>query len=150
MSMRYRATPISATGASPAQLMTRGQIRTTLPMLDEKLQPQHIGYEQVIQQDNKAKEANQFFYSRRHSAHVLPELHPGQSAKVKLMVRRVGKHQPKSWLNLSSQDPMLSELTMEQSTVGIEDIFRLSRGHLPQRHQTYKHSTNVYCAVYNL
>lgn len=82
--MCYRATPISATGVSPAQLMTGRQIRTTLPMLHEKLQPKHISHEQVLQQDNKAKEAYRFFCNRRHSARSLPDLHPGQSVRVKL------------------------------------------------------------------
>lgn len=82
--MCYPATPISATGASPAQLMTGRQIRTTLPMLHEKLQPKYISHEQVLQRDNKAKEAYRFFYNRRHSARSLPDLHPGQSVRVKL------------------------------------------------------------------
>lgn len=115
MSMRYRATPISATGASPAQLMTRGQIRATLPMLDEKLQPQHISYEQVIQQDNKAKEANQFFYSRRHSAHVLPELHPGQSAKVKLDGEKGWKTPAK--VMVKSLEPISDVIRTDNGTV---------------------------------
>lgn len=61
---------------------------------------------------------------------------PARARELNWMGRRAGKHQPKITGDLSSQDPMSSELAMEQSLVGIKDILRLSHGHLPQRHQT--------------
>lgn len=82
--MRYWATPIAATGLSPAQIMTGGQIRTNLPMLEEKHQPQPIDYKAVKWKDKAAKESYKFFYDRRHSTHVLPELQPVEKVLVKL------------------------------------------------------------------
>uniref|UniRef100_A0A673W1F4 Integrase catalytic domain-containing protein n=1 Tax=Salmo trutta TaxID=8032 RepID=A0A673W1F4_SALTR len=82
--MCYRATAISATGASPAQLMTERQIRTTVPVLDGKLQPKRFSHNTVKQKDQKAKQAYQFFYNRRHTVRPLLELNPGQSVRVKL------------------------------------------------------------------
>lgn len=82
--MCYRATPIAATGLSPAQIMTGQQIRTNLPMLEEKHQPQLIDYKAVEWKDKAAKESYKFFYDQRHSAHVLPELQPGEKVLVKL------------------------------------------------------------------
>lgn len=82
--MCYRSTPIAATGASPAQLMTGRQIRTTVPVLEKMLLPRPVNQDLVHQRDAAAKEAYRFFYNRRHSAGPLPELHPGQDVKVKL------------------------------------------------------------------
>ncbi|XP_055061242.2 uncharacterized protein [Misgurnus anguillicaudatus] len=82
--MSYRSTPLNATGMSPAQLMIGRQIRTTVPMLKKRLLPSPIDYEEVKRRDKHTKQAYQYFYNRRHSARSLPDLHPGQSVKVKL------------------------------------------------------------------
>lgn len=82
--MSYRSTPISATGLSPAQLMIGRQIRTTVPTLPKNLLPSPIDYKQVRLKDKKTKQAYQYFYNRRYSARSLPDLHSGQSVKVKL------------------------------------------------------------------
>ena len=82
--MSYRSTPIAATGASPAQLMTGRQIRTTVPVLEKTLLPRPVNHDLVNLRDAAAKEAYRFFYNRRHSARPLPELHPSQQVKVKL------------------------------------------------------------------
>uniref|UniRef100_A0A3Q3JIL2 Gypsy retrotransposon integrase-like protein 1 n=1 Tax=Monopterus albus TaxID=43700 RepID=A0A3Q3JIL2_MONAL len=82
--MSYRSTPIAATGASPAQLMTGRQIRTTLPVLENTLLPHPVSHDLVPQKDSVVKKAYKFFYNRRHSAHSLPELCPGQVVRVKL------------------------------------------------------------------
>lgn len=82
--MCYRATPIAATGQSPAQIMTGRQMRRNLPMLEEKHQPQPIDYKAVEWKDKATKESYKFFYDRRHSARALPELQPGEKVLVKL------------------------------------------------------------------
>lgn len=82
--MSYRSTPIAATGASPAQLMTGRQIRTTVPVLKKSLRPKPANWDLVYQKDATAKEAYRFFYNRRHLVCPLPELHLGQNVQVKL------------------------------------------------------------------
>uniref|UniRef100_A0A8C6M941 Gypsy retrotransposon integrase-like protein 1 n=1 Tax=Nothobranchius furzeri TaxID=105023 RepID=A0A8C6M941_NOTFU len=82
--MSYCSTPIAATGASPAQLMTGHQIRTTVPVLDKTLLPSPVNRDLVRQRDAAAKDPYRFFYNCRHSARPLPELPPGQDVVVKL------------------------------------------------------------------
>ncbi|XP_063048477.1 uncharacterized protein K02A2.6-like [Engraulis encrasicolus] len=82
--MSYLATPIAATGASPAQLMLGRQIRTTVPTLEQNLQKTPISPEQVRVNDSKAKRAYEYFYNRRHATLRLPELPTGQAVRVKL------------------------------------------------------------------
>lgn len=74
--MCYRATPSAATGESPALLMTGRHIRTTLPMLEDKLHATPVNRQQIQQKDAQAKSAYRFFYDRQHSALPLSEL-PG-------------------------------------------------------------------------
>lgn len=82
--MSYRATPISATGLSPAQLMIGRQLRTTVPILPKQLNPSPIDYKTVRRKDQQTKAAYRFFYNRRHSTQPLPALQPGQSVNIKL------------------------------------------------------------------
>lgn len=82
--MSYRATPITATGLSPAELMINRQIRTTVPILPAQLQPSPIDQEKVRIRDQQTKDAYRYFYNRRHSARPLPALQPGQCVNVKL------------------------------------------------------------------
>uniref|UniRef100_A0A3B5LDA3 Integrase catalytic domain-containing protein n=1 Tax=Xiphophorus couchianus TaxID=32473 RepID=A0A3B5LDA3_9TELE len=82
--MCYRATPSSATGVSPALLMIGREIRTTLPMLENKLQAAPVDKELVQQKDNQTKSGYRFFHDRHHSAQSLPTLHPGQNVRIKL------------------------------------------------------------------
>ncbi|KAI2648690.1 Transposon Ty3-G Gag-Pol polyprotein [Labeo rohita] len=89
--MSYHATPINATGLSPAQLMIGRQIRTTVPMLPKNLLPSPIDYEQVRLKDKQTKQAYKYFYNRRYSAKSLPDLHTGQSVKVKVDGKKAWK-----------------------------------------------------------
>ncbi|XP_013882267.1 uncharacterized protein K02A2.6 [Austrofundulus limnaeus] len=82
--MCYRATPGAATGMSPALLMTGREIRTTLPMLERKLQANPVDRQQIQLKDDQTKSAYRFFHDRHHSAQSLPILHPGQDVRIKL------------------------------------------------------------------
>lgn len=82
--MCYRATPITATGASPAQLMMGRQIRTTVPTLERTLQATPIEHDVVQWKDSRAKESYERFYNRRHGVHPLPALSNGQTVRVRL------------------------------------------------------------------
>ncbi|CAL8346596.1 unnamed protein product [Merluccius merluccius] len=52
------------TGVSPALLMTGRQIRTTLSMLDERLQPSTSALNRRYRRSIKAKDAYKFLYTR--------------------------------------------------------------------------------------
>lgn len=80
--MCYRSTPITATGPSPAQLMTGRQIRTTVPVFEKALLPCPVDEDLVNQRGTAAKEHYRFFYNRRHSVRPLPELRPGVRVKL--------------------------------------------------------------------
>ncbi|XDV52496.1 hypothetical protein PO909_021223 [Leuciscus waleckii] len=82
--MCYRATPSAVTGVSPALLMAGRDIRTTLPMLEGKLQASPVDRHQIQQKDAQTKSAYRFFHDHRHSALPLPELQSGQAVRVKL------------------------------------------------------------------
>lgn len=82
--MCYRATPSAATAVSPALLMTGRHIRTTLPMLEDKMHADLVERQQIQKKDSQIKSAYQFFYDRRHSALPLPDLQSGQAVRVKL------------------------------------------------------------------
>lgn len=86
--MIYRSTPIQATGVSPAQLMLGRQIRTTIPILEIKLQPAWPDLQLVRSTDAKTKENYVRNYNSRHSAKPLPELQPGHSVSVKLDIKK--------------------------------------------------------------
>ncbi|XP_014678658.1 PREDICTED: uncharacterized protein K02A2.6-like [Priapulus caudatus] len=82
--MSYRATPIAATGVSPAQPMMGRQIRTKLPTRTENLNPKWPDLKSVKMTDDLAKTSYRRFYNRRHSVKSLPELGPGDMVRVKL------------------------------------------------------------------
>ncbi|XP_042345404.1 uncharacterized protein K02A2.6-like [Plectropomus leopardus] len=82
--MSYRATPLQATGASPAQLMLGRQIKTTVPTIDKVLCPQWPDFTKVRKADEKAKENYRRTYNNRHGVRALPPLSQGESVVVKL------------------------------------------------------------------
>ncbi|KAK6490724.1 hypothetical protein HHUSO_G5370 [Huso huso] len=82
--LSYRATPLQATGVSPAQLMLGRQLRTTVPTIEKNLNPKWPNFKLIRKADDKAKESYRRFYNRRNSAKELPELRPGDKVAVKL------------------------------------------------------------------
>ena len=80
--MSYRATPIAATGVSPAELIMGRKIRTTLPVVPEKLNPKWPDFKKVRENDTKMKRSYKQYYDR--SSRPLPELSIGERVKIKL------------------------------------------------------------------
>ena len=138
--MCYRSTPIAATGASPAQLMTGRQIRTTVPALEKSLLPQPANWDLVYQKDAAAKDAYRFFYNRRYSARPLPELRPGQNVRVKLDGDKGWKRPAK--VNSKSKEPRSYVVEMDNGTVT-----RRNRRHLQAVPETADPAEQQHCAA---
>ena len=82
--MSYRATPHTATGASPCQLMMGIEIRPLLPTLESNLKPVVPNQEAVTNQDEKTKTTYRQYFDKRHGVKPLPDLQPGDVVSVKL------------------------------------------------------------------
>lgn len=89
--MSYRATPCTATGVCPGLIMTGRHIRTTLPMLENKVNRVPINEQGILLKDTQTKSSYKFYHDRHHSARPLPELFPGQDVRVKLDGERTWK-----------------------------------------------------------
>ncbi|KAL7850718.1 hypothetical protein SRHO_G00200670 [Serrasalmus rhombeus] len=137
--MSYRATPTNATGMSPAQLMTGRQVRTTVSLLPQKLQPSAIDNEQVHKKDQRTKQAYRFFYNRCHSTRNLPALQPGQSVKDK-------KDEEKGWHMLATvltkaPEPRSYLVQTEQGTITRRNRRHLQSAPSPTEHGTMPNTT---------
>ncbi|KAL9963006.1 hypothetical protein ACROYT_G032167 [Oculina patagonica] len=82
--MSYRATPHTATGVSPSQLMMGREICTLLPTLESNLKPISVSYKAVAERDEKSKTAYRQSFDKRHGVRKLPELQPGDAVHMKL------------------------------------------------------------------
>ncbi|KAA0185987.1 hypothetical protein HAZT_HAZT005330 [Hyalella azteca] len=82
--MNYRNTPLDTTGCSPAQLLQGRRLRTRLPVLPGALLPRWPDIDGVRRTDAQAKSRSTVNYNKRHGALPLPELRPGQKARVRL------------------------------------------------------------------
>ena len=124
--MVYRSTPIAATGFSPAQLLMGRQIRTTLPALARKLQPDWPNSGVVRMNDRQAKDVYKRDYDRQHGVKPLPELSSGQHVLIKT-------DQNKHWD--SSATVVRSSETPRSVVVQTGDgkTFRRNRRHLQLR-----------------
>ncbi|KAI0242749.1 hypothetical protein LSAT2_011307, partial [Lamellibrachia satsuma] len=80
--MAYRSTP--ASGVSPAQLMMGRQMRTNLLVLGRKLRPKWPNHRDIGEADKKPKRKYSSNFNRRHSAHSLPDLEPGDNVRIRL------------------------------------------------------------------
>ena len=82
--MNYRATPHSATGYTPSQLLFGRQIRTRVPVLPCVLKPGWPSHSEVKTNDGAAKDAYAFYYNRRYGARELPALQSGDRVRMKV------------------------------------------------------------------
>lgn len=80
--MAYRATPLSH-GSSPAQLLMGRNIRTPLPISQEKLQPRWPDIQAFRRKDQDLKEKQASWFNKRHNTRTRQELRPGQRVWVK-------------------------------------------------------------------
>ena len=58
-------------------------IRTRLPMTDRHLRPEWPSHDSVRMSDEAHKNRNKHYYDLRHGVRPLPELHPGDTVRVK-------------------------------------------------------------------
>ena len=82
--MSYRATPHTAIGVSPSQLMMGREIRTLLPTLESNLKPISVSYEAIAERDEKSKTAYQQSFDKRRGVRKLSELQPGDAVHMRL------------------------------------------------------------------
>ena len=106
--MIYNATPISATGYSPAHLLMGRQIRTNLPQRERNYQPEVPPREVVSENHEKARESAEYYYNRGTKA--LPPLKAGDHVRVMnpqakhwsydttQVIRPCGKDKPRSYM----------------------------------------------------
>ena len=89
--MSYRATPHTATGVSPCQLMMGREIRTLLATLESNLRQVLPRQQAVATKDEETKINYRRHFDKRHGVQPLPELQPGDSVHVKLEQQKVWK-----------------------------------------------------------
>ena len=82
----YRATP-TPNGFSPAELLTGRRIRTAVPIIRVKLDPQIPDVKLIREREEKRRDVQKSNYDRHHGVRELTELEPGDS--VWIVDRRV-------------------------------------------------------------
>lgn len=82
--LSYRSTHTEPTKESPARLLMGREIRTTLPVLKESLQPMWPDLEKVKTNDVKAKQCYEKYYNRKYSTKPLPPLNIGDRVRLKI------------------------------------------------------------------
>ena len=80
--MIYNATPIAATGYSPAQLLMGRKIRTNIPQNAHFTEPKWPDFEEVNHNHNRNRAQAELAYNKAHGAHPLPPLSPGDKVRV--------------------------------------------------------------------
>ena len=85
----YRSTPLHWCGYSPAQLLMGRQLRTTLPLQQQKLVPDWSYLDQFCQQDKMFKQRQKQGYDTHHHTCPLPELSEQTPVLVQTGRRRV-------------------------------------------------------------
>nr|XP_042908526.1 uncharacterized protein K02A2.6-like [Parasteatoda tepidariorum] len=74
--LSYRTTPLK-NGYSPAELLMGRRLQSTLPLAISLLQPKLIEKEILEEKEEKRIERQKKDYDRRHNAHELKPIHPG-------------------------------------------------------------------------
>lgn len=79
--LAYRASPLS-NGFSPAQLLFSRQLRTTVPVSPDLLEPCIPDRASLESAEERAKEQQEIYYNNRHGVHPLLPLKPNQCVWV--------------------------------------------------------------------
>ena len=145
--LEYRATAVSSTGYSPAQLNMSRQPKTTLPTLSSKLKPHCINPRIVRCNDKKSKKSYSDGFNRHYGSRALPKLKSGDMVCIKLDDENcwgpkgviIGTHHaPRSYLVKTSAGAILRRnrrhllLVPKDITVNVSDPVVVSR-EPPQR-----------------
>ena len=134
--MVYRSTPVAATGFSPCELMMGRQIRNTLPVHPQVLQPKVPDQSRVNTNDQESKDKNIRYYNR--GTKELPELKPGDAVRIRT---GVDDHWGEAARVLHKHDSPRSYVVQTSS-----GQYRRNREHLqhvPQQHEPALPSAHV-------
>lgn len=85
--MAYRASPL-ANGYSPTELLMGRKIRTTVPVIPSQLDPNGADLEKVKMREQSYRQKQKLNFDKRHRAHNMPILQPGDHVWVKDMQQR--------------------------------------------------------------
>ncbi|KAF4521525.1 hypothetical protein B566_EDAN012214 [Ephemera danica] len=84
----YRSTEIPDIGASPAELLFGRKLRTTIPMVVEKLKPKVINAQMFTEKDRAAKERTKRYFDEAHGVREREPLQEGQCVWLTDLGRR--------------------------------------------------------------
>lgn len=79
--LSYHSTKLKC-GFSPAELLFGRKLRTTVPIIEESLQPQLIPRTKIAQRDEILKSTRKRDFDRRHKARELSTLDKGQNVWI--------------------------------------------------------------------
>uniref|UniRef100_A0A669BXN3 Gypsy retrotransposon integrase-like protein 1 n=1 Tax=Oreochromis niloticus TaxID=8128 RepID=A0A669BXN3_ORENI len=85
--MAYRATPL-ANGYSPTELLMGRRIRTTVPVIPSQLNPRGTNTDKLKAIEQSYRQKQRQNYNRRHRAHDMLQLNPGDKVWVSDMDTR--------------------------------------------------------------
>ena len=82
--MIYRETPVAATGKSPAQIMTKREMKTRLPCLERNLYPKNPDRTGIRNRDARHKAKYQGYFNKRKGVRPLSTLRPGDRVRIRM------------------------------------------------------------------
>ena len=80
--LAYRTTPLE-NGYSPSELLMGRRLQSTLPIVNDELQPRQANNELLRQREIQYKQRQKFNYDKRHRASNLEKLEPNDNVYVK-------------------------------------------------------------------